>query len=82
MEVPLLTRKSLSSENQKSAILGGIAGAKHIHTLAEAYGATVIFIQTTVLKTFTLGRWFIRCKRRALQSLWQISFLFSHARFI
>jgi fructose-bisphosphate aldolase class II len=22
--------------------LGGIAGAKHIHTLAEAYGATVI----------------------------------------
>lgn len=34
--------KSLSSEGQKSAILGGIAGAKHIHTLAEAYGATVI----------------------------------------
>jgi fructose-bisphosphate aldolase class II len=32
----------LSNENQKSAILGGIAGAKHIHTLAEAYGATVI----------------------------------------
>ena len=34
--------KGLTSENQKSAILGGIAGAKHIHTLAEAYGATVI----------------------------------------
>ncbi|MEQ3661783.1 MAG: class II fructose-bisphosphate aldolase [Flavobacterium sp.] len=34
--------KGLSNENQKSAILGGIAGAKHIHTLAEAYGATVI----------------------------------------
>ena len=34
--------KALSSENQKSAIFGGIAGAKHIHTLAEAYGATVI----------------------------------------
>ena len=34
--------KGLSSENQKSAILGGIAGAKHIHELAEAYGATVI----------------------------------------
>ena len=34
--------KSLSTENQKSAILGGIAGARHIHTLAEAYGATVI----------------------------------------
>ncbi|WP_339887602.1 class II fructose-bisphosphate aldolase [uncultured Flavobacterium sp.] len=34
--------KGLSNENEKSAILGGIAGAKHIHTLAEAYGATVI----------------------------------------
>lgn len=34
--------KGLSNEGQKSAILGGIAGAKHIHTLAEAYGATVI----------------------------------------
>lgn len=34
--------KGLSSEGQKSAILGGIAGAKHIHELAEAYGATVI----------------------------------------
>lgn len=34
--------KSLSNEGQKAAILGGIAGAQHIHTLAEAYGATVI----------------------------------------
>lgn len=34
--------KGLSNEGQKSAILGAIAGAKHIHTLAEAYGATVI----------------------------------------
>lgn len=34
--------KGLSNENQKSAIAGGIAGAKHIHELAEAYGATVI----------------------------------------
>ncbi|QFG54265.1 class II fructose-bisphosphate aldolase [Chryseobacterium sp.] len=34
--------KGLSTEGQKSAILGGIAGAQHIHTLAEAYGATVI----------------------------------------
>jgi fructose-bisphosphate aldolase class II len=32
----------LSNENQKAAIAGGIAGAKHIHALAEAYGATVI----------------------------------------
>lgn len=34
--------KGLSNDGQKSAILGGIAGAQHIHTLAEAYGATVI----------------------------------------
>ncbi|KFE99347.1 fructose-bisphosphate aldolase [Chryseobacterium formosense] len=34
--------KGLSNDAQKSAIVGGIAGAKHIHTLAEAYGATVI----------------------------------------
>lgn len=34
--------KGMSNENQKSAILGAIAGAKHIHTVAEAYGATVI----------------------------------------
>jgi len=34
--------KGLSNENQKGAILGAIAGAKHIHTLAEAYGISVI----------------------------------------
>ncbi|WP_121667745.1 class II fructose-bisphosphate aldolase [Mesonia aquimarina] len=34
--------KGLDNTNQKAAILGGVAGAKHIHTLAEAYGATVI----------------------------------------
>lgn len=34
--------KSLSNDGQKAAIAGAIAGAKHIHTLAEAYGATVI----------------------------------------
>lgn len=34
--------KGLSNENQKSAIVGAIAGAKHVHTLAEAYGVPVI----------------------------------------
>lgn len=34
--------KGLSNEGEKAAILGAVAGAKHIHTLAEAYGATVI----------------------------------------
>lgn len=34
--------KGLSNENQKAAIAGAIAGAKHIHSLAELYGATVI----------------------------------------
>lgn len=34
--------KGLSNEGQQAAIRGAIAGAKHIHELAEAYGATVI----------------------------------------
>ncbi|SDB66340.1 fructose-bisphosphate aldolase [Flavobacteriaceae bacterium MAR_2010_188] len=34
--------KALSNENQKAAIAGGIAGAKHVHLLAEAYGVPVI----------------------------------------
>lgn len=34
--------KGLSNEGQKAAIAGAVAGAKHIHELAEAYGATVI----------------------------------------
>ena len=34
--------KSLNNDNQRAAVLGAVAGAKHIHTLAEAYGATVI----------------------------------------
>lgn len=34
--------KGLSNENQQAAILGSIAGAKHVHQMAEAYGATVI----------------------------------------
>lgn len=34
--------KGLSNKDEKAAILGGVSGAKHIHTLAEAYGVTVI----------------------------------------
>ena len=34
--------KGLKMEGQQAAILGGIAGAKHIHILAEAYGVHVI----------------------------------------
>lgn len=34
--------KGLSNDGQKAAIAGGVAGAKHIHTLAEAYGVPVI----------------------------------------
>ena len=34
--------KGLSNENEKAAIAGAIAGAKHVHELAELYGATVI----------------------------------------
>ncbi len=34
--------KSLSNDNQQAAILGSIAGAKHVHLLAEAYNVPVI----------------------------------------
>lgn len=34
--------KSLSNDNQKAAIAGGIAGAKHVQLMAEAYGVPVI----------------------------------------
>ena len=34
--------KGLSNEGEKAAIAGGIAGAKHVHQMAEAYGIPVI----------------------------------------
>ncbi|HPB54287.1 MAG TPA: class II fructose-bisphosphate aldolase, partial [Saprospiraceae bacterium] len=34
--------KGLKNENERSAILGAIAGSAHINTLAEAYGVPVI----------------------------------------
>jgi len=34
--------KGLSNEGQKAAITGSIAGAKHVHLMAEAYGVPVI----------------------------------------
>lgn len=34
--------KGLNNDNQRAAVLGAFAGAKHIHELAEYYGATVI----------------------------------------
>jgi len=34
--------KGLSNEDQKAAIAGSIAGAKHVHLMAEAYGVPVI----------------------------------------
>lgn len=34
--------KSLSNENQKATVIGGISGALHVHQVAEAYGVPVI----------------------------------------
>ena len=34
--------KGLSNEAQKAAIVGGLSGAMHVHTMAEAYGVPVI----------------------------------------
>lgn len=47
--------KGLSNEGQRAAILGAIAGAQHIHTLAEAYGATVILHTDHCAKNYFLG---------------------------
>src|SRR5690606_28886476 len=34
--------KGLSNKNEQAAIAGSISGARHVHLLAELYGATVI----------------------------------------
>ena len=34
--------KGLSNDNQRASVLGAVAGAKHVHQLAEAYGASII----------------------------------------
>ncbi|HRO07303.1 MAG TPA: class II fructose-bisphosphate aldolase [Saprospiraceae bacterium] len=34
--------KSLSNDNQQSAIIGGVSGALHVHNVAKAYGVPVI----------------------------------------
>ena len=34
--------KGVGNEDQKGAILGGVSGAQHVHTMAEAYGVPVI----------------------------------------
>ena len=47
--------KGMSNAGEKAAILGSIAGAKHVHTLAEAYGATVILHTDHCAKNYYLG---------------------------
>ena len=55
--------KGLSNENEKAAIAGGVAGAKHIHELAEAYGATVILhTDHCAKKTVAVDRRIIGCQ--------------------
>ncbi|GEQ87048.1 class II fructose-bisphosphate aldolase [Patiriisocius marinistellae] len=34
--------KGLNNDGERAAIAGGVAGAKHVHQMAEIYGATVI----------------------------------------
>ncbi len=34
--------KGLSNDGQQAAILGGISGAMHVHTMAKVYGVTVV----------------------------------------
>lgn len=48
--------KGLSNENEKSAIAGSVVGAKHVHALAELYGAAVILHTDHCAKNLLL--WF------------------------
>jgi fructose-bisphosphate aldolase, class II len=34
--------KGMSNSDQRAAILGGVSGALHVHTMAKAYGVTVV----------------------------------------
>jgi fructose-bisphosphate aldolase class II len=45
--------KGFSNENQQAAIAGAVAGAKHVHQLAEAYGAAVILHTDHAAKKIT-----------------------------
>ena len=48
--------KSLDNSDQVAAVAGSIAGAKHVHTMAEAYGVYLSFyIQIIVLKNYYHG---------------------------
>jgi len=47
--------KSLDNTNEKAAIAGAITGAKHIHALAELYGATVILHTDHAAKNYYHG---------------------------
>ncbi len=42
--------KGLSNKDEKAAIVGAIAGAKHVHAMAEAYGVALFFILITLQK--------------------------------
>jgi fructose-bisphosphate aldolase class II len=43
--------KGLSNDQQKAAIAGSVAGAKHVHEMAKAYGASVILHTDHCAKT-------------------------------
>jgi fructose-bisphosphate aldolase class II len=47
--------KGLSNTNERAAIAGGVAGAKHVHELAKIYGATVILHTDHCAKNYFPG---------------------------
>ena len=59
--------KGLSNDGQKAAIAGAVAGAKHVHTLAEAYGIPVILHTDHAAKK--LLPWIRRCNFKTQRSL-------------
>ena len=47
--------KSLSNENQKAAITGAIAGAKHVHEISKLYDCKVILHTDHAARKLCLG---------------------------
>jgi hypothetical protein len=66
--------KGLNNDAQRACIAGGIAGANHVHQLAELYGATVVLhTGPRGKKIIALDRWPSRRRRAVLQAAWKTS---------
>ena len=73
--------KALSNTGQRAAIAGAIAGAQHVHQLAEAYGARVHGAHRSLRQEASaLGRRPVGRRRGLLQGARQAALQLAHAR--